>query len=157
MMSGMHNNMTQQMDVYAFAICFVEILDMGGCRGSITTTLLSSGSYMVRLYLMLVCIQRTSDSAEENKRPKLPHARIISPALVGLMDMCWARDPQHRPPFKKVAPDLKQLRLIAGSHIKMESPAPRHNELFPENEHMSPGLAPVPLPGTASAFSIYIL
>ena len=30
MMGGGHNSMTQQMDVYAFAICCVEILDMGG-------------------------------------------------------------------------------------------------------------------------------
>ncbi|KAF7965529.1 hypothetical protein HWV62_43062, partial [Athelia sp. TMB] len=132
MLDGVHNNLTPQIDVYAFAICCVEILDMGGMPWKH-----HDDNAVIRF-------------VSENKRPSLPHTRITSPALVALIDMCWARDPQHRPPFKKIALDLKQLRMTAGSHIETESPAPRHNELFPENEHASPDLAPIPLPGTTT-------
>lgn len=62
-----------------------------------------------------------------------------------------------RPPFKKIAADLKQLRVIAGSRIENDSPFPRHNELFPDNEHVSPNLAPVSLPGATSAYSFLLV
>lgn len=88
---------------------------------------------------------------EENKRPTLPPTRVTTPALTNLLNACWDRDPALRPSFKRIAADLKQLRVKSGSNVEeTESPRPKQSELFadPPRTRPSPDMRPFPLPNS---------
>ncbi|KIM89615.1 hypothetical protein PILCRDRAFT_812439 [Piloderma croceum F 1598] len=134
MMGGHHNRLTQEMDIYAFAICCVEILDKG------TMPWQHHDDFAIVRFV-----------TEENKRPTLPQTRFSSPTLTHLIHTCWERDPSSRPSFKHIASELKQLRIKTGSNVEEhESPRPPPLDLWePMHTRPSPDMRPIPLPGAS--------
>lgn len=151
-MGGNNNFLTQEMDIYAFAICCVEILDKGAMPWQhqdddavVRFVLGNSCLVILSSYLYL-----TTYFEVENKRPNLPHTRASSPVFTALINACWAQDPAARPSFKQIAIELKQLRERSGSHIEeVDSPRLRA-ESWVESEptRPSPDMRPIPLPNS---------
>lgn len=134
--------LTTEMDVYAYAICCVEILLMGRLPWPLMT------DEAVRNFVL-----------KDNTRPKLPPSRFNTPALQELLRVCWDRDPAVRPPFVQIVKDVKALRRAA------EHPAQGLDELVsppvsPKERggagagwddapaRPSPDMHPIPLPRT---------
>ena len=93
---------------------------------------------------------------EENKRPTLPQTRISSTTLTALLHACWDRDPALRPSFKRIAAELKLLRIKSGSNIEeAESPHPHHEWWEPVESRPSPDMRPSPLPGASGEYSAW--
>ncbi|EMD32697.1 hypothetical protein CERSUDRAFT_143220 [Gelatoporia subvermispora B] len=105
LMAG-QSELTQQIDVYAFAICCIEVLT----KGSIPWPLADDEA--VRHFVL-----------HENMRPNVPLMRTWSLQCAELLNMCWHRDPAHRLSFAQIDSDLKQLRRRYGSDLH-ESPRP---------------------------------
>ncbi|KZT67854.1 hypothetical protein DAEQUDRAFT_693396 [Daedalea quercina L-15889] len=126
LMAG-HSGLTQQIDVYAFAICCIEVLT----KGALPWPLADDDA--VRHFVL-----------KENMRPEIPlvNQKWI-PLLTEIMRACWRRDPAGRPPFSKVVTDIQRMRQSVGGDIK-DSPRPPHHEL-PEVRD-SPDMHPIPLP-----------
>jgi hypothetical protein len=161
MMAGGDNRLTQEMDIYAFSICCIEILDKGTMPWQhqddfsvVRFVLGSSGDFfIIFLYNM------TRLHLEENRRPAVPHTRISTTTLTKLLCACWDRDPSLRPSFKNIAADLKQLRIRSGGNVEEpESPRPRPSELWePTYSRPSPDMRPIPLPGASCEFGIHVI
>jgi abelson tyrosine-protein kinase 1 len=112
MMGGHHNRLTQEMDICAFAICCIEILDKG-----------------------IVPWQHHDDFAIVRFVTGVYHFSISLSPLTGLLffrgeqathliHACWERDLSSRPSFKHIALELKQLRMKAGSNVEEHSTIP---------------------------------
>ncbi|EGN91777.1 hypothetical protein SERLA73DRAFT_100155 [Serpula lacrymans var. lacrymans S7.3] len=86
------NRLTTGVDVYAFAICCVEILGMGDLPWA------HIDDAMVAHLVM-----------SENKRPILPITRYTT-STAPLINAAWVRDPKLRPVFGRIASQLKALR-----------------------------------------------
>ncbi|RPD53297.1 hypothetical protein L227DRAFT_617134 [Lentinus tigrinus ALCF2SS1-6] len=128
LMSGL-SGLTQEVDVYAFAITCVELLTKGAVPW------LMADDDAVRHFVL-----------RENMRPEPPLQRVWSQQLSEILHACWHRDPKLRPSFKTVDERVQQLRARYGADLK-ESPQPRTSEL---EQHMkkrkSPDMHPIPLP-----------
>ncbi|KAJ7094106.1 kinase-like domain-containing protein [Mycena epipterygia] len=88
------SELTLEMDVYAYAICSVEILSMGRPPWP----LLSDEA--VRNFVL-----------KDNIRPKIPSTRFDTLALQELLCLCWDKDPSVRPLFTKINKEMKLLCL----------------------------------------------
>lgn len=130
------NQLTTEMDVYAFAMCSIEILSMGRMPWPFMD------DDAVRHFVL-----------REDSRPVIPPTRFSTPALQELLRACWQKDPFLRPNFSTVVQELKQLRKSSG--LPEEIVSPKFPE-WQENEGFefrvsrpSPDMHPIPLfPGT---------
>ncbi|KDQ11798.1 hypothetical protein BOTBODRAFT_35049 [Botryobasidium botryosum FD-172 SS1] len=115
--------LTMEVDVYAFAICCVEILTGGELPWPMLDDI------MVRHLVV-----------DRNERPRIPW-RASSLSLVALITACWERDPALRPPFSLVAKDTAQL--LGGISMLHELPG-LQSKASPKEEHKvpSPSLKP---------------
>ncbi|EGO28920.1 hypothetical protein SERLADRAFT_413601 [Serpula lacrymans var. lacrymans S7.9] len=116
------NRLTTGVDVYAFAICCVEILGMGDLPWA------HIDDAMVAHLVM-----------SENKRPILPITRYTT-STAPLINAAWVRDPKLRPVFGRIASQLKALR-----RRPEESPRPATLEVWadlPTRLRESPDLRP---------------
>ena len=147
---GGHGGLTQQVDVYAFAITCVELLTKrleqatvadGGRR---RCSLLRS-PYVHSLVSILDVALTSLQSSDDNMRPELPLLRVWSQHLSEILRMCWDRNPSMRPTFAEVDKQVQQLRARYGADLK-ESPAPRRSELERMKTKKSPDMHPIPLP-----------
>ncbi|KAL6299815.1 hypothetical protein BKA93DRAFT_569950 [Sparassis latifolia] len=125
LMAG-QSNMTQQMDVYAFAICCVEVLTKGNLPWP------TADDDAVRYFVL-----------EQNMRPELPLVRVWSSQLGNVIQSCWNVNPTLRPSFSKIEHDIKQIRLHFGADLR-ESPLPLKSPELATRK--SPDMHPVPLP-----------
>ncbi|OSC98358.1 hypothetical protein PYCCODRAFT_1480695 [Trametes coccinea BRFM310] len=129
LMSG-QSGLTQEVDVYAFAITCVEILT----KGAIPWPMADDDA--VRHFVL-----------RENVRPEPPLQRVWSLQLAEMLHACWHRDPAVRPPFAKIDHDVRQLRARYGSDVRDSPIPPRHAELEEEmHARKSPDMHPIPLP-----------
>ncbi|TCD62464.1 hypothetical protein EIP91_006834 [Steccherinum ochraceum] len=126
LMAG-HSNLTQEADVYAFAICCVEVLTKGALPWPM------ADDNAVRHFVL-----------SQNRRPDLPLTRSWSPQLAIIVNSCWDRDPDARPPFMQIEVDLHSLRKGSGSDIRESPLPPPPSELL--DTRKSPDMHPVPLP-----------
>ncbi|KAH7920215.1 hypothetical protein BV22DRAFT_1098519 [Leucogyrophana mollusca] len=110
------NRLTAAVDVYAFAICCVEILGMGDLPWALLDD--TTVAHLV---------------VDQDKRPSLPKTRCTA-AVTTLIESCWARSPSARPTFKQIAASLKQIRKRLGSGGIEDSPLPPFSELWEQPE-----------------------
>ncbi|TFK79567.1 hypothetical protein K466DRAFT_570161 [Polyporus arcularius HHB13444] len=127
LMSGM-SGLTQEIDVYAFAITCIELLTKGALPWPM------ADDDAVRHFVL-----------RENMRPEPPLQRVWSQQLVEILHSCWHRDPKFRPSFKAVDERVQQLRARYGADLK-DSPLPRNSELEHMKTRKSPDMHPIPLP-----------
>ncbi|TFK45230.1 hypothetical protein OE88DRAFT_1640190 [Heliocybe sulcata] len=97
LMAG-ENQLTQEMDVYSFAICCIEILG----HGRLPWAMADDDS--VRHYVL-----------DRNMRPEIPKSKFATPDLDKIIRICWDGDPMARPSFTRVADNLRHIRVKAGS------------------------------------------
>lgn len=128
LMSG-QSGLTQQVDVYAFAMCCIEVL----VKGSIPWPYADDDA--VRHFVL-----------KENMRPEIPLIQQQwTPHLSEIIKRCWDRIPASRPSFDTLVHDLQQLRHHFGLDAK-ESPLPTHLQVPKDPHRASPSMLPVPLP-----------
>ncbi|KAI8992697.1 hypothetical protein BD414DRAFT_481927 [Trametes punicea] len=128
LMSG-QSGLTQEVDVYAFAITCVEILTKGALPWPM------ADDDAVRHFVL-----------RENMRPEPPLQRVWSAQLLEILHLCWHRDPAIRPPFTKIDHDVQQIRARYGSDIKDSPVPPRLSEVEEMHTRKSPDMHPIPLP-----------
>ncbi|KAH9924941.1 hypothetical protein B0H21DRAFT_886279 [Amylocystis lapponica] len=128
LMAG-QSELTRQIDVYAFAICCIEVLT----KGSVPWPMADDDA--VRHFVL-----------KENMRPEMPLTRIWSMQLAEILGACWHRIPSMRPSFAKIDQDVQQLRQRYGA-ITKDSPRPPRLPLDDQlSARESPDMHPVPLP-----------
>ncbi|KAM6492858.1 hypothetical protein JOM56_010992 [Amanita muscaria] len=134
LMEGAHI-MTTAMDIYAFAICCVEILLLGRIPWP------SNDDSDVR-HLVLV----------EDKRPAIPDiSPFNSSALNELIHRCWDKDPSRRPTFTTIVEEIEFVRRNAGQHP--EDHTPRTSEIIDvPRGRPSPEMPPIALPVHNNSF-----
>ncbi|KAG7443814.1 kinase-like protein [Guyanagaster necrorhizus] len=129
------SQLTTEMDVYAFAMCCIEILSMGRMPWPFMD------DYAVR-NLVLV----------KDSRPDIPSTHFSTSALQDLIGTCWQREPSLRPNFSTIVQELKQMRKSSElpEVVSLKFPEWRDNESFEFRvSRPSPDMHPVPLlPGT---------
>ncbi|KAI0364174.1 hypothetical protein BV20DRAFT_956762 [Pilatotrama ljubarskyi] len=128
LMAG-QSQLTQQVDVYAFAITCVEILTKGALPWPM------ADDDAVRHFVL-----------RENMRPEPPLQRVWSAQLSEILHACWHRDPAMRPPFAKVDQEVQQLRARFGWDVKDSPVPPRKADLEEMHSRKSPDMHPIPLP-----------
>ncbi|PCH42817.1 hypothetical protein WOLCODRAFT_25573 [Wolfiporia cocos MD-104 SS10] len=130
LMAGQINKTTPQIDVYAFAMCCIEVL----MKGSVPWPLADDDS--VRHFVL-----------RENMRPPIPVLQYSwRGQLAEIINACWQRDLSLRPPFARIVQDIDKMRQRYLGDVK-DSPMPRHRELLDESlERKSPDMHPIPLP-----------
>lgn len=133
LMAG-HGLLTNEMDVYAFAISCIEILSMGRMPWP-----LMDDAAVRHLVLDL------------DKRPDYPASPFLTGALTEVLELCWHKDPSKRPPFSKLVVELKRQReVLSGPSVEVTSPKPVEWKDLEEDSHSrpSPDMRPIPLPST---------
>ncbi|KAH8978454.1 kinase-like domain-containing protein [Lactarius hatsudake] len=85
--------LTPEMDVYAFAICCVEVLTMG----ALPWPLMDDDA--VRHFVL-----------NENMRPSLPPSNLVNGQLMNVIRASWDTVPSNRPSFKQTARELQKQR-----------------------------------------------
>ncbi|KAG7443780.1 uncharacterized protein BT62DRAFT_995815 [Guyanagaster necrorhizus] len=130
------SQLTTEMDVYAFAMCCIEILSMGRLPWPFMD------DDTVRHFVL-----------REDSRPVIPSTRFSTSALQKLIRACWQKDPFMRPNFSTVVQELKQMRKSSGlpeEVVLPKFPERQDNESFEFRvSRPSPDMHPVPLlPGT---------
>ncbi|CCM02518.1 uncharacterized protein FIBRA_04620 [Fibroporia radiculosa] len=94
--------MTQQTDVYAFAMCCIEILGKGEPPWS------AKDDNAVRQFVL-----------RKKTRPKIPQiAERWMPYVESVIKSCWDHDPSVRPSFEKLVRDIGQHRLLLDTDTK---------------------------------------
>ncbi|KAI0295165.1 hypothetical protein B0F90DRAFT_1752414 [Multifurca ochricompacta] len=140
--------LTPEMDVYAFAICCVEILT----KGALPWPLMDDDA-VLRFVLT------------ENMRPSLPPSNLMSGPLMEIVRSSWDRIPSNRPTFQQIARDLKRQRAerSATPNVNYSPPAgdsPRPPTILAQwtsqspyysHHHHSPDILPRPLPDDSSS------
>ncbi|PFH48794.1 hypothetical protein AMATHDRAFT_64627 [Amanita thiersii Skay4041] len=131
-------DLTPAMDVYAFAICCVEILLMGRMPW-----LLHDDNDVRRFVL------------DWDQRPSIPdNAPFNSAALRELIQSCWARDPSQRPAFTNIVQELKFIRRNAGQNPdEVHTPSKPEAPQDERSSRPSPDMRPVALPAIPSRSS----
>ncbi|CCM05813.1 uncharacterized protein FIBRA_08047 [Fibroporia radiculosa] len=130
LMAG-ESKMTQQMDVYAFAMCCIEVITKGALPWQL------ADDDAVRHFVL-----------KENMRPQIPLIpRKWIPQLAEIINACWDRHPAARPSFAKVVKDLEQLRLRFDSNMR-DSPLQKLPQELDDHisSRKSPDMHPVNLP-----------
>ncbi|KAJ3735589.1 hypothetical protein DFJ43DRAFT_991000 [Lentinula guzmanii] len=85
------NQLTVEMDVYAFAVCCTEVLSLGRMPWPLYDDM----------------------QVQTNQRPDVPPTYFTTPELITLIQTCWAANPLSRPPFSKIAAELESFRTTA--------------------------------------------
>ncbi|KAJ3785672.1 hypothetical protein GGU10DRAFT_268805 [Lentinula aff. detonsa] len=85
------NQLTVEMDVYAFAVCCTEVLSLGRMPWPLYDDM----------------------QVQTNQRPDVPPTYFTTPDLITLIQACWAANPLSRPPFSKIAAELESFRTTA--------------------------------------------
>ncbi|THH14319.1 hypothetical protein EW146_g5999 [Bondarzewia mesenterica] len=140
MMSGAQV-LTQQIDVYAFAIVCVEILT----RGNLPWPMMDDEA--VRRFVLV-----------ENMRPSLPLFHLTGSQLKDIIHAAWDFNPAFRPSFRQISKDIEKLRIDTGSSI-LESPRPPKflDQWADQPMRPSPDMHPVPLPNSPTARDDFIV
>ncbi|KAI0092226.1 hypothetical protein BDY19DRAFT_587910 [Irpex rosettiformis] len=136
LMSGA-SNLTQDGDVYAFAICCVELLTKGGVPWFM------ANDDTVRHFVL-----------DQDKRPELPLLRNWSTPLLKILTACWDKLPETRPTFKQLDRELSQLRSTFGwngTEIVQEGEEEHEKDWIDwidglDKDARSPALTVIPLP-----------
>jgi abelson tyrosine-protein kinase 1 len=105
-MSG-QSRLTTQMDVYAFAICCIEILSMGRMpwqriRDDETVRGLVLSAFLLPLPLFLSHLTCRLPAQDSRPTPHRHYSRFANSDVQELLRSCWHRDPTLRPPFSKI-------------------------------------------------------
>lgn len=147
LMSGL-SDLTQQIDVYAFAITCVELLTKGALPWAMADDDAVRHFVLRTLFLSLAfqAFLLTTIHLGEDMRPEPPLQRLWSTQLSEILHSCWHRDPSVRPPFMKIDHDVQALRARFGSDIKESPIPPRRIELEDMRSRKSPDMHPIPLP-----------
>ncbi|KAG6864029.1 hypothetical protein C0991_000967 [Blastosporella zonata] len=90
---GGYSLLTKKIDIYAFAMCCVEILTMGSLPWP------NMNDDDVRQHVL-----------DEEGRPPCPENLVRALGIKDLLHAAWHQSPRERPSFKKLAPDLQALR-----------------------------------------------
>ncbi|KAJ8507429.1 hypothetical protein ONZ45_g10193 [Pleurotus djamor] len=121
--------LTAQMDVYAFAITCVEVLNMG----KLPWSLMDDDS--VRYFVL-----------KENNRPPLPASRYVTPQFEDLLRQAWHHDPSHRPQFHSLVPNFKQMTQAFARVDETLSPSMSDQFDLDAKKYPSPDMRPISLP-----------
>ncbi|KAH9985258.1 hypothetical protein BJV77DRAFT_1084863 [Russula vinacea] len=127
--------LTPEMDVYAFAICCVEILTKGSLPWP-----LADDDAVWRFVL------------NENKRPPLPPSSLSGGPLMNIIRSSWDPLPSNRPSFEQIARDIKKMRaerlntFPAGDSPKPGRILDQWEAQNPHRPHHSPDMLPQCLP-----------
>ncbi|KAF9780733.1 hypothetical protein BJ322DRAFT_278471 [Thelephora terrestris] len=125
LMAGSKSKFLASMDIYAFAICCVEILN----KGNLPWPLLDDDA--VRRIVL-----------NDNGRPDIPNSHPWTKDIAQIIGLCWKSKPASRPQFSKVVKDLEaigQKHDVSLQHATSDvRTAPR-----PEQVPMSPDMHPV--------------
>ncbi|TFK33765.1 kinase-like domain-containing protein [Crucibulum laeve] len=105
-MSG-RSLLTAQVDIYAYSISSVEILNMGSIPWP------DLHDELVRNHVL-----------DENARPSYPSYRVQSLGIVDILHSCWDASPSKRPTFESLVHDLNRLCGFSGSQTSGSSPSP---------------------------------
>ncbi|KIY53195.1 kinase-like protein [Fistulina hepatica ATCC 64428] len=135
LMSGQSQRITNEMDIYAYAICCIEVLSMGRLPWP------HQDDDNVR-YLVL----------KNNARPPIPNTKYGSQGLTDLINACWDQNPFKRPSFSRIAKDVKMLRRNFGVVCESDAPTPLMAIQETFRAHPSPDMMPIPLPGSLSSY-----
>ncbi|KZS90817.1 hypothetical protein SISNIDRAFT_457444 [Sistotremastrum niveocremeum HHB9708] len=131
-----HGELTQKVDVYAYAILCLEILS----EGEVPWPDLENST--VRQLVL------------ENQRPPIPSLQSPLPPLTQLIESCWAHDPGARPTFRSIL-DAPAFLNTGIPVLRDQSPSPFNRRPFNQFTHPpSPDPKPVPLPSFGSSQSI---
>lgn len=145
LMSG-QSDLTQEIDVYAFAITVVELLTKGALPWPLADDDTVRHFVLRKSFLQSHCTHALMRSMlGENMRPEPPLQRVWSQQLTEILHQCWHREPAARPSFAKVDQEVQKLRRQHGADLK-ESPAPRVSEIDHIKTRKSPDMHPIPLP-----------
>ncbi|KAJ3800619.1 hypothetical protein GGU11DRAFT_676882 [Lentinula aff. detonsa] len=93
------NQLTVEMDVYAFAVCCTEVLSLG------------------RMPWPLYDDMQVQSHIMANQRPDVPPTYFTTPDLITLIQACWAANPLSRPPFSKIAAELESFRTTLSANV----------------------------------------
>ncbi|KAN0141932.1 Protein kinase-like domain containing protein [Lactarius tabidus] len=91
--------LTQEMDVYAFAICCWEILMMGALPWP---------------FMDDDAVQQSV--LNEDMRPSIPPSNLVNDQLMNVIRASWDRVPSNRPPFGQIARELGKQRAAQNAH-----------------------------------------
>ncbi|KAJ3574855.1 hypothetical protein NP233_g1485 [Leucocoprinus birnbaumii] len=126
------SDLTPAVDVYAFAITCVEVLNMGQMPWSLVDD--NAVQFIV---------------LKEDERPAIPSQYHATP-IQELLQQCWHRDPESRPVFSEVVLSLRRNRHTAGV---LETPPPKSIPEMPEFDHSQEPKSPISLSPCLSVFS----
>ena len=105
--------LTQEMDVYAFAICCREILTMGALPWpfmddyAVRHSVLSG--YLLSFCSAFSVTNENVPGLDENMRPSLPPpSNLVNDQLMNVIRASWDRFPSNRPSFEQIACELKK-------------------------------------------------
>ncbi|CAK5265672.1 unnamed protein product [Mycena citricolor] len=142
-----HCQLTPAMDIYAFAMCCVEILTLGKMPWPL------SDDEDVRYFVI-----------KENTRPQVPLSRNTTAEFMKLLGACWDWDAAVRPLFAQIVDELRVIRrnlggaMSAGEDIPgMKTPRLPDWSIDEEDRlsRQSPDMHPISTLGDPSrAFSI---
>ncbi|KAF9647369.1 hypothetical protein BDM02DRAFT_2705085 [Thelephora ganbajun] len=124
LMAGGNSKFLAPMDVYAFAICCVEILNKGGLPWP------SFDDETVR-YLVL----------KENRRPDIPNHHSWTKDLAQIIGLCWKLQPASRPEFPKVVAGIEAIGRKYNVLLQHTSPDLERTPRIPPK--MSPDMRPI--------------
>lgn len=144
------NQITTEMDAYAFSIVCIEILTMGRLPwpymddDAVRHFVLSMLSVVINLFPILTFFALL----EDNTRPAIPNAMpFTTPALRDLLRVCWDVNPFARPAFSEIVRRLKEMRNTAGQTPDEVSPGPVPPlDLEEDRSRPSPDMRPIALP-----------
>ncbi|CAL1697553.1 unnamed protein product [Somion occarium] len=127
LMAG-QSKLTQQVDVYAFAICCVEILTKGALPWPM------ADDDAVRHFVL------------KNMRPAIPLQPVWNMELAEILRQCWHRSPVHRPSFAKIDAEIQQLRTKYSGDFRDTPLASTLDLEYDPLKRKSPPMHPIPLP-----------
>ncbi|KAL4243264.1 Serine/threonine-protein kinase [Abortiporus biennis] len=119
------SDLTRAVDIYAFAICCVEMLT----KGQVPWHMADDNS--VRHFVLT-----------ENMRPEIPLGRVWSSQLAAIIQSCWQANPDSRPSFDVIDGEVQKLRASYGADLK-ESPQPPPQHLAEHSSRKSPSMRPL--------------
>ncbi|KAF5376728.1 hypothetical protein D9615_007804 [Tricholomella constricta] len=128
---GGHSLLTKKIDIYAFAMCCIEVLTMGSIPWP------AMNDEAVRQHVL-----------DEQGRPPFPDGLVHALGLEQLLRAAWHQSPSERPPFRELVPSLVTLRndvhspstIMDTPHIVISQPKSFSNlvEFSPGFEVSSP-------------------
>jgi len=150
LMAGDSSQFLAPMDVYAFAICCVEILN----KGSLPWPLLDDDAIRYLVLSEFFFHQAAQPSpilgylppTEENRRPDIQNNYPWRSDLAEVIGLCWKMQPASRPEFPKIVDALDvigrkykvSLQHVSPDLEKAPRPQRRSLDMRPSSPTMSP-------------------